>query len=88
VAPGGRLPQLLDRHHNLFCDLSANSGRNAISRDREWGREFIIRYRERILYGTDMFTRDLLDYLIGLDLDEETMAMIMGGNAERLLPGA
>jgi len=35
-----------------------------------------------------MFTRDLLDYLIGLDLDEETMAMIMGGNAERLLPGA
>lgn len=88
VVPGGRLPELLGRHHNLFCDLSAGSGRNAISRDREWGREFLIRYRERILYGTDMFTRDLLDYLIGLDLDEETMAMIMGGNAERLLPGA
>ena len=85
VTPGGKLVEMLERHANLYCDLSATSGLNAISRDPDWGREFVVRYRERLLYGTDVFNRRHLDYLEGLELDEDTMTMIMGGNAQRLL---
>ena len=85
VTPGGKLVGMLERHANLYCDLSATSGLNAISRERDWGRDFVVRHRERLLYGTDVFNRRHLDYLEGLELDEETMTMIMGGNAQRLL---
>jgi len=85
VTPGGKLLHLLRRYKNLYCDLSAMSGLNAISRDPEWGRRFLIRYRTRILYGTDMFDRRHLDYLESLRLDATTMRLIMGENAQRLV---
>lgn len=53
VPPGGALDRLLENYPNLFCDLSAGSGSNAISRDLEFGREFLIRRQDRILFGTD-----------------------------------
>ena len=86
VTPGGKMPRLLRRHPNLCCDLSAGSGLNAISRDRAWGRRFLVRHADRILYGTDQFDRKHLDYLEGLKLDRRVMRRIMGGNAARLLP--
>lgn len=86
VAPGGKVPKFLRRYPNLYCDLSAGSGLGAVSRDRAWGRRFLVRHSDRVLYGTDMFTRELLDYLEGLRLDAKTMRRIMGGNAAKLLP--
>jgi uncharacterized protein len=53
VPPGGALDRLMENYPNLFCDLSAGSGSNAISRDLEFGREFLIRRQDRILFGTD-----------------------------------
>ena len=54
VEPGGRLPELLDRYPNLYADLSANSAGNAIMRDPEFGYEFLEKYQDRLMFGTDM----------------------------------
>ena len=85
VTSGGKLLKLLKRYRNLYCDLSAGSGLNAISRDRAWGRRFLLQHSNRILYGTDQFKRDHLDYLEGLNLDGGVMRRIMGGNAVKLV---
>ncbi|NOZ19723.1 MAG: hypothetical protein GXP25_01405, partial [Planctomycetes bacterium] len=41
VTPGGRLPELLRKYPNLYGDLSAGSGSNALARDPEHGYEFV-----------------------------------------------
>ena len=41
VFPGGALDRLFDAHKNLWGDLSAGSGANAIGRDQEFGRGFL-----------------------------------------------
>ncbi len=53
VAPGGAIDRLMDKYPNLYGDLSAGSGANSITRDLEFGREFIIRRSDRLLFGTD-----------------------------------
>lgn len=53
VAPGGALDRLMEKYPNLYADLSAGSGAGAISRDLAFGREFLIRRRDRVLFGTD-----------------------------------
>ncbi len=54
VTPGGRIPELLERYPNLYGDLSAGSGHNAISRDEEFGFEFLERFQDRLFFGTDI----------------------------------
>ncbi len=54
VTPGGRLPELLRRYDNLWCDISAGSGNNALVRDREFGYAFLQEFADRILFGTDI----------------------------------
>ncbi len=58
VTPGGRLIQLFDRFPNLYGDLSANSGGNAIMRDEEFGLKFLETYQDRLMFGTDMTNTD------------------------------
>jgi predicted TIM-barrel fold metal-dependent hydrolase len=53
VVPGGAVQRLLDTYPNLFADLSANSGLNAIRRDPDYGPEFLTQYQDRLLFGTD-----------------------------------
>jgi predicted TIM-barrel fold metal-dependent hydrolase len=53
VAPGGALDRLMEQYSNLYADLSAGSGAGAISRDLEFGREFLIRRKSRVMFGTD-----------------------------------
>ncbi|MGN0179388.1 MAG: amidohydrolase family protein [Monoglobaceae bacterium] len=54
VIPGGRLIELLREYGNLYCDLSACSGSNAIIRDPDFGAEFIEEFSDRIMYGCDI----------------------------------
>jgi predicted TIM-barrel fold metal-dependent hydrolase len=89
VAPGGAIDVLLDRFPNLYGDLSAGSGANAISRDPEFGREFLIRRADRLLFGTDYLRPDQnvpqFELYAGLDLPEEVRAKVFRGNARKLL---
>lgn len=50
----GRLVELFARYPNLYGDLSAGSGYNAVSRDPEFGAHFMETYQERLLFGLDI----------------------------------
>ena len=54
VAPGGAVVRLMEKCENLYGDLSAGSGHNAVSRDPEFGYEFIERFQDRLFFGTDI----------------------------------
>lgn len=50
----GRLAELMREYGNLYCDLSAGSGSNAMMRDPEYAAEFMAEFSDRIYYGTDI----------------------------------
>ncbi len=50
----GRVPQLLRKYGNLYGDLSAGSGFNAVKRDPEYGYDFIEEFQDQLFYGTDI----------------------------------
>jgi predicted TIM-barrel fold metal-dependent hydrolase len=89
----GALVRLLRTHPNLYADISANSGFNAISRDKAFGTRFLREFADRILFGTDICFADQkmpqLSWLRGLKaegrLTSEIFAKIAGENAVRLL---
>jgi predicted TIM-barrel fold metal-dependent hydrolase len=89
VAPGGAIDRLMDNYPNLYAELSAGSGANAVGRDREFGRQFLIRRADRLLFGTDYLAQDQtivqFDLLDEFDLPEEVQARIFRENARRIL---
>jgi uncharacterized protein len=89
VAPGGALDRLFDAHSNLWGDLSAGSGAGAISRDRDFGRAFLIRRADRLLFGTDYlkFGQPVpqFELMTSIDLPKDARAKIERENATRLL---
>jgi predicted TIM-barrel fold metal-dependent hydrolase len=50
----GRIVDLMRRYPNLYGDLSAGSGFNAISRDPEFGYGFMEEFQDRLMFGTDI----------------------------------
>lgn len=50
----GRLFRLLRDYENLYCDLSANSGLNAMERDKESAVKFLNEFSDRVMFGTDI----------------------------------
>ncbi len=57
VKPGGAIPRLMRRYPNLWADISAGSGLNALCRDRGFSLEFLDEFRDRIIFGTDSCRR-------------------------------
>ena len=57
VAPGGRAVELLRSCRNLFGDLSAASGQNAIMRDPAFGYRFLEEFQDKLFFGTDYCCR-------------------------------
>ena len=93
VKKGGRLPELFRKHPNLFGDLSANSGSNAIIRDPEFGYDFLEEFQDRLMFGTDMVNtnmsfplEDFLDKAVAeKKISEKTYKKICRDNAVRIL---
>lgn len=86
VVPGGKLPQMFRQYPNLYADLSAGSGLNALTRDSPFAREFLLEFRDRLLYGRDCFDNRMQEFLNSLGLPQETLTKIYAGNALRLVP--
>jgi len=91
VAPGGAIDTLMDKYPNLYGDLSAGSGAGAITRDLDFGREFLIRRQDRILFGTDFLAPqqsvpqfELFEQKLS-DLPGDVKAKIFRENARKLL---
>lgn len=90
VAEGGAIDRLMEKHANIYGDLSAGSGANSISRDLEFGREFLIRRQDRIMFGTDFLSPgqgvpqfELFEKKI--ELPEEVQNKVFRDNARKLL---
>lgn len=91
----GRLPALLREYENLYCDLSAGSGANALMRDREHAARFIEEFSDRLMYGCDIcmhgqtFPFAFDEFLTSMresgEISEENYYKLVRGNAERIL---
>jgi len=53
VTPGGLTDRYLSDYPNIFADMSAGSGLQALTRDEDHARGFLERHQDRILYGSD-----------------------------------
>jgi predicted TIM-barrel fold metal-dependent hydrolase len=58
VTPGGLSDRYLSDYPNMYGDLSAGSGLNAVTRDEDFAREFLVRHRNKLLFGSDCNDRD------------------------------
>ena len=92
VKKGGRLPELLGKYPNLYGDLSANSGGSAVMRDEEFGLEFIEKFQDKLMFGSDMCNAEM-EFPLGKWMDrkleegkisKEAYEKICHGNAEKL----
>lgn len=50
----GRLTCLLREYDNLFCDMSAGSGFNAMARDPDHAYRFMEEFQDKMMFGTDV----------------------------------
>ena len=79
----------MEKYPNLFGDLSAGSGAGSITRDLPFGREFLIRRAERLMFGTDFLSPGQevpqLALFRQLDLPAAVQAKIFRDNARRIL---
>jgi predicted TIM-barrel fold metal-dependent hydrolase len=89
----GAVPRLFRDCPNLFGDLSAGSGYNALARDKAHAVLFLNEFQDRLLFGTDICyaaqTLPLAAFLTGLRdeglLPESAFRKIARENAIRLL---
>jgi len=92
VTPG-RVVELMRRYPNLLGDLSAGSGFGAISRDPEFGYQFMEEFQDRLFWGTDIANvpqkLPIVDYFRKLKADklisDDAYEKITWRNANRLL---
>ena len=54
----GVTDKLLGDYANLFGDLSANSGNNALSRDPQFTPDFLRRHQDKLIFGSDCSCAD------------------------------
>ena len=89
VLPNGALDRLLGKYPNLFADLSAGSGHNAIKRDLKFGTEFLLRNADQIMFGTDYLaekqTVNQFDLFAEIELPADVQDKIFRGNARRIM---
>lgn len=89
VAPGGALDRLMAKYANLYGDLSEPGGHRAIARDPKFGRDFLIRRADQLLFGTDFLMADQtvpqFELLDSMKLPDEVQRKIYRDNARRLL---
>ena len=95
VTPGGMTDRWLSDYPNLFADMSAGSGLNALLRDEDHAREFLNRHQDKLMYGSDCDDRKMgtstcsgvkqIVAIRRLSPSKEVERKILYGNAARIL---
>lgn len=83
----GKAVEMLRRYPNLYADLSAGSGLNALQRDPAFAVDFIVEFQDRLLFARDDFHNHLQEFLDSLALPAEALSKIYSQNALSLVPG-
>ena len=84
------------RYPNLWADISAGSGHNALTRDRAFGLAFLDEFQDKLLFGTDSCLRSdvngvwrtvalLRELEASRSLSAEALEKLQWRNAARLL---
>ena len=91
----GMVQKLLRDFPNLFADISAHSGFNALTRDPEYGVRFLNEFQDKLLFGTDVCFADaegrlphlnwLKERLAAGDISQEVYDKITYRNALKVL---
>lgn len=95
VTPGGITDQYLRDYPNMFGDLSAGSGLNAMTRDEEHASDFLDRHCKKLFYGSDCADHvgtgeacsgsQQLAMIRKLVTDPHKRQAIMSGNAKQVI---
>ncbi len=95
VTPGGITDRLLSDYANMYADMSAGSGLNAMRRDEPNARDFIRRHQDKLLFGSDCNDRlangpqclgsMIIAAIRRLSPDRQIERKLLYGNASRLL---
>ena len=100
VKPGGLTDRLLADYPNIYGDLAAGSGLNAVTRDEEFTRGFLDRHADKLIWGSDCPCHDgqgagrrdgrcigasCLDALRRLAPSKEVLSKVLFGNGARVL---
>jgi predicted TIM-barrel fold metal-dependent hydrolase len=95
VTPGGITDRLLSDYANMYGDLSAGSGLNALTRDEPFARDFLERHQDRLLWGSDCNDRvgqgpgcigsQSLAAVRRLASNKTMLEKILFGNAQRVI---
>ena len=93
----GRIQELMRRYPNLYGDLSAGSGYNALVRDREYAAKFLAEFQDRLFFATDICSPELTrakmpqlgtllrDMVARGEISQEVFDKVAAGNARRVL---
>jgi len=85
----GKVQYLLSNYSNIYADLSAQSGYNALTRDTEYGIEFLNRFYNKLLFATDYLYPEqelpIINYLKNVNIPGDKKKMIFYENAKKLL---
>ena len=95
VTLGGLTDRWLSDYPNLFADMSAGSGLNALMRHEDHAREFLKRHQDKLMYGSDCDDRKMgtercsgvkqIAAIRRLAPSKEAERKILYGNAARVL---
>ena len=85
IVNGGKVVELMRRYPNLYSDLSAGSGINALRRNREFTKEFLLEFQDRCVYGRDQYDNGHQEFLDTLGLPQKVMNKIYAENAIKLI---
>ena len=58
IRKGGLSDRWLSDFPNFHADMSANSGNNALSRDKDFSQGFITRHKDKLIFGSDCSCTD------------------------------
>ena len=96
VTPGGYTDRLLSDYPNMYGDLSAGSGLNALRRHEDHARAFLLRHHRKLIYGSDCDDHvgsgekcsgsQCLATVRRMVTDRKALKEILCGNAKRIIP--
>jgi predicted TIM-barrel fold metal-dependent hydrolase len=94
VTAGGLTDRYLSDYPNMYGDLSAGSGLNALTRDEDFTRAFLSRHRNKLLFGSDCSDRNgggpeclgarIIATIHRLSADRQIARQLLHDNARRL----
>ncbi len=89
ITSKGRAVELLEKYDNLYADISADSGYNALTRDPEFGVRFLEQHADKLLFGTDILYPEqelpIIHYIKSVQLSPKAYKAITEDNAKKLL---